>query len=568
MLSNEVMQSGRGVKRQRALVLALLCASTLPLGSNVALAKPKPSASSSAAASAAPNAAPAGPSLDIADKDLPALPTLAPIKKVEAEAEAVKDLEAFLAKLTSEKKDIREAGVAELDKITKEAFSTPSATSPNKPPSNEKPNKRLVPWIPAIHGRIQEIRESLNRDRAPQLLADARKVARKSMTKQELADEDKADWLLFIMKAAAPKDEAWKDLCELLAMIRLLGAIKTTPAVREMVELRANFGEFLRLDLSRQMERLGDYAVPALIEARKHDATVVQRFADTELDKLGKVTAGEIVSMRDPDALADTLRAFGRVRDEEAVDVLLSFANHDRRNVRDAAREAVAAIGEAGRWRLRDAYQSLTGEKVDKNVPWDILAKRIFAIYDKARVSELWTTFSTGVEASKANKHAEAIESFDKVLARDPLFERRKEMAASYFEVATTIGFDKAEDRLAMLRKARRLDPTAENLGKLDAEIAYTESKILIADGRPDRLLLERATKLDPEHKDAAALLASFEQAAVPPPPAPPKPKYGLAGGIAGGTLALLGVVAFFWRRKVTTPAKSTPQAPAVSAPP
>ncbi|MBL8740202.1 MAG: HEAT repeat domain-containing protein, partial [Myxococcales bacterium] len=287
----------------------------------------------------------------------------------------------------------------------------------------------------------------------------------------------------------------------------------------------------------------------ALLEATKHDAANVRTFASKKLDELGKVTPGEAVSTTDPDVLADTLRAFGHIREVEAVDVLLSFANHDRKKVRDAAREAIAAIGEPGRWRLRDAYQDLIGEKVDKSVPWDLLARRIFAIYDKSRVAELWGLFSSGLDAAKAGKAGAAVESFDKVLARDPLFDRRSEMAMAYFEHARTIPFEEAERRLAMLRKARRLSPAAGDANKIEAEIAFTEAKVLIKEGRPERYLLTRATELDPTHVEAKELLASFEEKATPKPQAA-VPRYTLAGGIGAAALLLIGFVAFFRRKK------------------
>lgn len=527
----------------RALSIALVVA--LTLSASGAAAKPKPGQSASASASAAPSPSAPSNALDVPDAELPPLPQLAPLKKEEADAESIKAVEALLARLTSEKKDIRDAAFDELGKLGKRD-KTGEATE--------------LAWVPAVRARIQDIRESLDRDRAPALLEDARKAARKGLSKKDLEDDDKTDWLDFVLRKPMPRDEAWRDLVELLASVRMLTAIGTTPAVRELIELRSNFGEFLRRDVSRALLRLGDRAVPGLLEATKHDAVVVQQFANQTLDKLGKVTPGEIVSMSDLDALSDTLRAFGRIRNEEAVDVLLSFANHDRKKVRDAAREAVAAIGEPGRWRLRDAYQDLTGEKVEKSVPWDTLAKRIFAIYDKARVKELWGTFSSGLDAANAGKHDVAIEAYDKVLAQSPLFDRRKDMATSYFEVAKTIGFDKAEDRLAMLRKARRLDPQSESVTRIDAEIAFTEAKVLIAEGRPDRFLLKRATDLDPTHEEAKALLASFEKAAVPPPAEPPM-RYGPAGAIAGGALVLAALAAFFLRKK--TPPPASPPKPA-----
>jgi len=482
------------------------------------------------AAPPAPSASAAAPSaaVTVNDADLGPLPKLEPIRRVEATADASKELEALLGRLVSEKLDIREAARKELD----------------------KPKPELAP---AVHARVQQIRDSLDRKKAPSIIDEARKSARKERKEQKKAgkqdDDESGDWLVIVMADAHPKDQTWREVVELLAMVRILGGAATTPAVRDLIELRANFNDLLRIDLGRQIDKLKDKAVPALLEATKHDAANVRTFVSKKLDELGKVTPGEAVSTTDPDALADTLRAFGHIREVEAVDVLLSFANHDRKKVRDAAREAIAAIGEPGRWRLRDAYQDLIGEKVDKSVPWDLLARRIFAIYDKSRVAELWGLFSSGLDAAKAGKSAQAVEAFDKVLARDPLFDRRSEMAAAYFEEAKTVPFEEADRRLAMLRKARRLAPESPDANRVDAEIAFTEAKVLIKEGRPERYLLTRATELDPTHAEAKELLASFEEKASPKPQTA-VPRYTLAGGVGAAALLLIGFVAFFRRKK------------------
>lgn len=513
----------------------ILCAATF-LGI-AALSSPSLADSAPAGSTAASSA----PATDAPPAELPPLPTLTKPKRGEPEPASLKELDSLLARLVSEKKDIRDAAVSDL------------ATSPRS-------------WEPAIRVRIGDLRESIDRDRAPRLLEDARKAARAERKDKKADDDDGGDWLSIVQAHAKPKDDAWVDLVRLLALERMLTAIGTTPAVRDLIDLRGQFGDMLRIDLARQVEQLKDKAVPALIEAKKHDAAVVRRFAELELDKLGRAIPGEAVAATDPDVLADVLRAFGYVRDVDAVGVCLSFANHDRKKVRDAAREAIVGIGEAGRWQLRDAYQDLTGDKPDKSLTWDLLARRIFYEYDKARVSELSNLADEGFEAEKAGKAADAVGDFDKVLARDPLFDRRKEMAPVYFEVATTIPFERGEERLAMLKKARRLDPEAKDGAKIDAEISFTEAKLLIAEGKPDRFLVDRALELDPTHAGAKELAASFEQKAVPVKT--PWTRYYAAGGVAAATLVLLAFVALFKRKPSSKTTPPTAPGPPSSPPP
>ncbi|WP_437569473.1 hypothetical protein [Sorangium sp. So ce542] len=367
-------------------------------------------------------------------------------------------------------------------------------------------------------------------------------------------DDAEGDWLDFMLATPRPRDSAWRDVVKLLAMVRMLAADGTTPAVRELIALHAYFGELLRIDLQRQVAKLRDKAVPALIEARQHDAKIVQRWANKQLDLLGRAIPGEAIASNDTQILADVLRAYGRVRDVDAMRVILSFCNSDRARLRDAAREAIAAVGEPGVWQLRDAYLNLTGDKPPREWSWDRIARELFATYDRARLAEVYRLMDEGVAAASASKLAEATDAFDRVLARAPLFERRREMVGPYVERARSMPADRREDALAMLRKALRLDPTGEHAPKIEAEIAYLEGVLLIDRGTPDKFVLERAIELDPGHAGARAALASLGDKVAERKSQ--KNRYIAAGAV--GFAALLAM--FFIARRRSAPAPSAKQ--------
>ncbi|WP_437621453.1 hypothetical protein [Sorangium sp. So ce1151] len=399
---------------------------------------------------------------------------------------------------------------------------------------------------------------------------DARKDARVDQGAKKGADDDKdeteGDWLDFVLAVPRPRDSAWRDVVKLLAMERMLVAAGTTPAVRELIALHAYFGELLRIDLQRHIAKLRDKAVPALIEARQHDAKIVQRWANKQLDLLGRAIPGEAIATNDTQILADVLRAYGRVRDVDAMRAVLSFCNSDRARVRDAAREAISAIGEPGIWQLRDAYLNLTGEKPPREWSWDRVARELFATYDRARLAEVYKLMDEGVAAAGASKLAEATDAFDKVLARAPLFERRKEMVGAYVERAKALAADKREDALAMLRKALRLDPAGEQARMIEAEIAYLEGALLIERGAPDKFVLERALELDPAHAGAKAALASLGDKVG-------ERKDQTNRHIAAGAVGLVAMLAMFFiaRRRsdpAPAPGRTSAAAPRPSAPP
>ncbi|MDI1436122.1 hypothetical protein [Polyangium sorediatum] len=507
---------------------------------------------SSSSAAAAP-AAPAS---------LPELPKLQPIVLQEPDAAALQELDRVLERLTTgdaRAKETARTAVAEV---------TPSV-------------------VPAVRARVQELRAGLDRKEAQGLLDDARKAGRKSLRDKEKAEkagkekdkagtgkdekvgkdekaskdtkapkkskddkdkdaEDEGDWLEFVLASPKPKNDTWRDLVRLLAMERMLTAAGTTAATRELLQMYSYFGEFLRVDLQRQIAKLRDRAVPALIEGRQHDAKIVQRFASKQLDLLGRAIPGEAVGVTDPQALADILRAYGRTRDVDAVRVILSFSNSDRIQLREAAREAIAAIGEPGIWQLRDAYLNQTGNKAPREFTWDRIARELFGMYDRARLAEVYKLMDEGAAHAAASRWVEATSAFDKVLARSPVFERRKEMAPAYVAHAKTLEEKEPAAALEMLRKALRLDPKGEGARKVEAEIAYLEGVTLIARGTPDKFPLTKAIELDPSNERAKQALALLEQERIEPQKSSLH-RYVAAGGV--GLFALIAMI-FLARRK------------------
>jgi tetratricopeptide (TPR) repeat protein len=479
---------------------------------------------------------------------LPELPKLLPISFTEPDPTALKELDRLIERLGSED-----------DRSRTDARSAIA----DMPPT----------IVSAIRRRVQDVHATINRDEAARTLEAARKAGRKARKGQEASkkekkekdkkdrtrkddDGDDGDWLDLLLASPRPKERAWQDLVSLIGMTHMLTAVGSTSAARELIQLYAYFGDLVRIDLQRQVGKLRDRAVPALIEARQHDAKMVQKWANKELDVLGRAIPGEAVASNDTQILADVLRAYGRTRDVDAVRVILSFCNSERAQLRDAARESLAAIGEPAIWQIRDQYLGLTGEKPPRAWTWDRLAREFFALYDRQRLAEIHTLMDEGVAAAATGKLSEAVDAFDKVLARTPLFERRKEMAPAYLERARQIEDGHRDEALAMTRKALRLDPNGAHAKNVESEIAYLEGELSIERGAPDRTAFERALTLDPSHDRARQGLASLEDRAAEQQSQ--LRRYG--GPTAIGAATLLAMI-LLMRRRFTPSHKSTPAA-------
>ena len=525
--------------RIAALVVAAAIASTN------AWAEPAP-ATSAATSSAVP---------------LPKIPTPQSIALGVPEPEAVAELDGLLGRLSS-------MDEAEQQRAA-EALANQDAT-----------------MLPAVAAKLAALRKSADRDAIAKLLEAARKAGRDTKdssddadpkpatdTEENLAASDhrlildpKADWLAFVLAKPSPSQAGWKDLVAILALERVSASIGSTAGAREIVNVYMYFGDLFRIDVQRQLARIGDRSLPALIEAQYHDSKMVRTWAKRRLDVLGKAIPSEAVRTHDTQALADVIRAYGRAREVEAVRPIVGFANSDRLQVREAAREAIGQIGEAARWQLRDAYENLNGHKPAAGWDWKRIAQELFASYDRARLQEVYTTLDQGLALYKEGKLDEAIVQFDRVLARAPMFERRAEMVPAYLDRARTLREKDPSAALAALRRAETLDPTGPNIHAVRAEIAVLEAESLAAKGIVDVTLLEQALQLDPSNARAKLLLdqatrdAEVRQASWR--------RYAGAGAIGAIALAAMVFIGLGPRKKKEDSAKNDDASPPPTMPP
>jgi hypothetical protein len=447
-----------------------------------------PSASAESAAKAA----------DAAPKGVERLPELPPIPSLEVPRPAPADLEELDARLTK----LCSNDEAEREAARREALEV---------------DAKLVP---AIRFRLASISESANHDDLKQLLLKIRQKGRDDVRDEQVSAGKRGkvatpDYLQMAGEHADPHSKLWCSLMSVLAGSRMLAQIGTVEAVRGLIDVYVRYGEFLRVDTQLEIEDLGDRAVPALIEAKRHPAEKIAKWADRELDALGKGIPSEAVQTNDLQVLSDVLRAYGRIRDPDAARIVVSFANSERAQVREASRQAIALLGEVGAWQLRDTYETVVGKKPPRDWNWERTARELFAEFDRLRSAEVSQLFDGGVAAREKGDLEAMRKAFDQVLTRSPDYQKRDELAAAYLEYAKKTQQKNAPGALAAARRAERLGKGSD-VEKVATSLRLTlEAEELAASGIADRTLLTRALEVNPSNSQAQSELSRFDHGEV-----------------------------------------------------
>jgi tetratricopeptide (TPR) repeat protein len=329
------------------------------------------------------------------------------------------------------------------------------------------------------------------------------------------------------------------------ALIRTLAHMGTTPALRELVALTDDHQGAFRPEITRQVKALGEAFVPALIEARRSPAEI-RRWANLQLEALGKRTAGDAAQVKSSAVLCGVLRAYGNIHDVEALSVILSFVNSDRSQVRSAAREALANYGGDGLWKLREAYQNLTGKPTPDGWGADQVANELFLAYDRVRLKEVYDLLDTGLHKHREGRSLEAIADFDKVLAHEPLLDRRSEIIPAFMAAAEASWESDEPKALALYRKAARLNPDPERKNQIESRILTLEGLSLEHRGVHDQEVFKSALTQDPSNERARSAIERLEYDGD----AKEERKRRIFAGVALLAVCFLGILVLGGRRR------------------
>lgn len=289
--------------------------------------------------------------------------------------------------------------------------------------------------------------------------------------RQTAADVKKADafdWL----EALAGLDKSspgYQDVLSDVATIRILGTSSDWNAAHLILDfVFSEEGLIYRDEGGRRLRNMSPLSLPALIHGSqdRKDASR-SRYSTYQLERLDRQNTNKAFADTPTEGLKiAVLKAFSQSGYREAVYTVLDQVNHINPRVRKAARESwmeyidgkppkaaprrklelpggkrgdkkeplwlnhreLAAVA------LRKKLKSLTNKTQSKRNDLVASSKELFDFYDNERKEDLNRLFTDGKRRLKKGEFKEAAALFDKVLVRDPKFDRREQMARAYFE--------------------------------------------------------------------------------------------------------------------------------------
>jgi tetratricopeptide (TPR) repeat protein len=321
----------------------------------------------------------------------------------------------------------------------------------------------------------------------------------------------KEDALALALLDVEPSGVSYRTALATACLLAALARVGTTEAVREMVAVSRDQGGAWRPEVTRQIERLGDRATAALILAASDPARDLARWATSELETLGRKVPGDAVQTKSNQVLSDVLGAYGTTRDMDALSAVLSFVNSDRPQIRDAARRAILAYGDLALPKLREAYASLSGGAPPETWSAMEVSRELFSQDDRLRLQDVYALMDEGLEDEARGQHDKAVEAFERVLARQPLFERRAEMVPAYVLYARSKEDDDRPSAEGYYRIARRLSPDGPRASQVTSALDFLEGEDLLDRGICDLDLFRRAADEDPGNAKAHHQLALLD---------------------------------------------------------
>jgi tetratricopeptide (TPR) repeat protein len=332
--------------------------------------------------------------------------------------------------------------------------------------------------VEAAEAILQRTRTSTPADREAVLVAigapvpDEKgqfRVPMERQTEAQKKSDDERDWLEELKDA---KDSpAFRDVVLDIATLRALSRSHEPKAA--MVILNFGFdatGRLYRDECGRLLRRMSPYSLPALIRGSQDHALKnpdMRRYATYQLERLDRQSPKK--ALRDaPNDLfrIETLKAFADSQFREAVYAVMDVLDDESPQIRQAARDAWMQYAttppkvpipkrklvlpggkqseeEVPLWldhqqlmteALMNELQKVRGVRPKEGTKLVDMSNDLFSYLDGKRGQALDARLDAAAKEAEAGKLDAAIAVFDSILAIDPGYARRSEMAKHYLK--------------------------------------------------------------------------------------------------------------------------------------
>ena len=323
---------------------------------------------------------------------------------------------------------------------------------------------------------------------------------------------ENVEYDLLALMLAAPRAADLQGAIERVVLARALGGMQSADAGRALVALASAYNAMLRQEVGRIVRgQLRDYVLPALVELR-NPSDNMRVFMRQTREALRKVTPGEAVQQHDNALLAEILRAYGSIRQPDAMRVVVSFVNSDRAQVREAARWSVTQYGREAVNALREAYEMYEGHDADAAWGWERVAQELYLANDRRRMAEVTQRLDAGLAAAHDGHPQDMLGHFRWVLARHPDLQRRGEMVEPLMRYARALESQDAARAEAVWRLALWVDPDGAHAREIRAAVLFLEAEQAMEHGVADPELYDAVLRVDPSHARARQQRSSVAQ--------------------------------------------------------
>jgi len=346
----------------------------------------------------------------------------------------------------------------------------------------------------------------------------------------------------------AEMEIARAEAIETVTLMRAIAATRRLDAVDPIFNLAFQYDGVFRDECGRVIRTMDSYAIPRLIElvhqpnAGKTSMAKQRRYAAYQLDRMDRQRPQKAIATAPDDRVrAEIIHAYGDTRALDAVEAVLGQVDSPSHRVRREARWAWLryVTGKApppapkrkrklpgGKEEAEEKPDYLTYREIAtlalqkelgaiNNAPPDptLSAKQmtdeLFEYYDKKRAAEWDGAFAAAKAKEDAGNLRAATDEYGWILAHDPNYARRAEMAHAFARWADSLRDQGDVPRaLGMWRQAVDLAPDGPDARYAGARVALYDALAALHAGHADVAGFERALALDPSLAEAHAGLS------------------------------------------------------------